>query len=113
VASISDLKIIDLFSQLEFGLQPARLFPSACPSLGRVRGISILRKNLRVRAPFARDASIRYKLQLLQSLLKLSFFGRYPACQNSCDFQMQSPKLVGGHQIKIVGFHIDIPMSRR
>src|SRR5260370_26992514 len=50
----------------------------------------------------------------MQPLLKLFFFGRYPASQNSGDFQMQSPKLVDGHRFKIVGFqlHIGDPENR-
>jgi hypothetical protein len=50
----------------------------------------------------------------MQSLLKLIFFLGYPACQNSIDFQMQSPKLVDGHQFKIVAFdlHIANPWQR-
>jgi hypothetical protein len=46
---------------------------------------------------------------LSQSLIKLPFFRRYPARQNSIDFHVKSPKLVNGHQFKIVGFHVHIP----
>jgi hypothetical protein len=46
---------------------------------------------------------------LSQSLLKLPFFRRYPARQSSVDFHVKSPKLVKGHQFKIVGFHVSYP----
>ena len=45
-------------------------------------------------------------MELSQSLLKLPFFRRHPARQNKGDFQVQSPKLVDGHQLKIVRFHV-------
>jgi hypothetical protein len=48
---------------------------------------------------------------LSQSLIKLFFFRRYPARQNSIDFHVKSPKLVSGHQFKIVGFHVHIPKN--
>jgi hypothetical protein len=47
---------------------------------------------------------------LSQSLIKLPFFRRYPAHQNSVDFNMKSPKFINGHQFKIVGFHVHIPL---
>jgi hypothetical protein len=46
---------------------------------------------------------------LSQSLIKLPFFRRYPARQNSVDFLVKSPKLLNGHQFKIVGFHVSNP----
>ncbi len=44
-------KIVELFPGSNLCCQPAWLFPAARPSLGRQRGISILRKHRRVRAP--------------------------------------------------------------
>jgi hypothetical protein len=46
---------------------------------------------------------------LSQSLIKLPFFRRYSARQNSVDFHVKSPKLLNGHQFKIVGFHVSYP----
>src|SRR3977135_1944785 len=43
--------MVDLFPRLKLCGQPAWLLPAARPSFGRLRGISIFRKNLRVRAP--------------------------------------------------------------
>jgi len=73
-----DPKIVDPFSELKLGRQPARLFPAACPSLGRLRGISKFRKNLRVRAPRVTHL-VRFSTQaeLAQSLIKPCFFGWY------------------------------------
>jgi hypothetical protein len=47
---LMDSKIVDPFSRLKLCGEPARLLPAACPSLGRLRGISKFRRNLRVRA---------------------------------------------------------------
>jgi hypothetical protein len=47
-----DPEIVELFPGFNLCGQPARLFPTARPGLGRVRWISILRKNPRVRTTF-------------------------------------------------------------
>src|SRR5882757_7715127 len=79
---LMDPKIVDLFSQLELCRQPAWLFPAACPSLGRLRGISKFRKNLRVRAPRVTHL-VRFSTQakLAQSLIKPCSFGWYFSSQ--------------------------------
>src|SRR5436190_7284873 len=79
-----DPEIIELFPGPEFCSQPAWLFPSTGPSLGRPGGISVLRKNLRVWAPrvahFFNVVSC-VLAKLAQFLLKRSLFGRYLARQ--------------------------------
>jgi hypothetical protein len=78
MVSISNPKIINLLSCAEFRFQPTGLLPSACPGLGRLRWISILRKNLRVRAPRVAhlfSAAGCDLADLAQSLLKPCFFG--------------------------------------
>ena len=73
-------KIVELFPGSKLCSQPARLFSATRPSLRRLRGISILRKHLRIRPPRARHLlnigrfSIRLD-KLAQSLIKPPPFG--------------------------------------
>lgn len=103
---ISDAKVIDFFSRFKLCFQPKRLLSSAGPSLCRLGRIPVLRNNLRVRTPLSRRVAVRKTagLKLSQSVLKLSFFGSYPARKHSCDFQMNSPQLTERDRVKIVGF---------
>jgi len=73
-----DPEIIEPFPGPELCSQPTWLFPAARPGLGRPGGISILRKNLRVRTPRVAhffSAVSRALAKLAQSLIKPRFFG--------------------------------------
>jgi hypothetical protein len=71
-----DSKIVDPFSRLKLCGEPAWLLPAACPSLGRLRGISKFWKNLRVTVPRVTHlVRFRTPAELAQSLIKPRFFG--------------------------------------
>jgi hypothetical protein len=105
-------KIVELFPGSKLCGEPSWLLATASPSLGRLLWISVLREHLRVGAPSAPGLSqCAIGEELLEPLLKLDFFCRYLARQNDCDLHVQNPKLVGGHQFEIVGFHSSYPKN--
>jgi len=111
VFRIVDPKIIYLLSGLEFGFQPARHFPSARPGLRRLRRISVLWENLRVRTPLALGALTRSAgcLQHPQPPLKLPLLCCDLAREDIAKFHMQGPKLLNGHPVEIVRRHFRVP----
>jgi hypothetical protein len=74
----SDPEVVELSPGSKLRDEPPWLLASACPRLGWLSRISILRKDPRVRASFTASVLVRYATspELLQSPLKLSFFGR-------------------------------------
>src|SRR6267378_2317659 len=107
-----DSKIVDSFSRLKLCGEPAWLLPAACPSLGRLRGISILRKHLRVRASRVTHRSMARhgtQTELAQSLIKPCFFGWYSANQCRGDKFVEGQKFVHRHRFEIIRFHFFKP----
>ncbi len=74
-----DPEIVELFPGSKLCSQPARLFPATRPSLGRLGGIAIFRKHLRVRAPrmsnFLRIVRCCTQVELPQLPIDFHFFG--------------------------------------
>ena len=108
-----DLEILEFFSRLELGGQPAWLLPAARPGLRRLGGISIFWKHLRVRSslPLESLARCAIGLEQPQPLFELGFFRGYPARQTGIDFQVQCPELVNGHRLKILRIHVYLPST--
>jgi hypothetical protein len=77
-------EVIKLFPGREFCSEPPWLFAATGPSLGRPGGISVLRKNLGVRAPLVGhffNAGSCVLAKPAQFLLKFCLFRRYLARQ--------------------------------
>jgi len=74
-----DPEIVELFPGSELCSQPAWLFPATRPSFGRLGGIAIFRKHLRVRAPRMRDflriVRCCTQVELPQLPIDFRFFG--------------------------------------
>jgi hypothetical protein len=73
-------KVVQLFAGTKLRPQPTRLFATACPGLRGILRISILGKNLRIRATMVLHP-VTAGGKLMKALIKPAFFGRYFAAQ--------------------------------
>jgi hypothetical protein len=89
-------KVVQLFARSELRPQPARSFAAAGPSLRGVVRISILRKNLWVRATRVPELIIG-GAKFMQALVKFAFLRCYLAAQFANHLFMKVPQLIHGH----------------
>jgi hypothetical protein len=83
-------KVVQRFVGSELLPQPARLFATAGPGLRRILGISVLRKDLGVRATPMRQL-VTSETKFTKALLEPIFFSRYFARQFGHQLFMKVP----------------------